>query len=222
MQIMFNNNDAVTHPHVRDRALCAGDAATPIAEALAAGRLADAFLLVRSVLRHYNVASPYVALDHWNGQPCAECGATSDADETYFCEGCDSDVCDECIGCCSSCSRSRCGGCLNPCAVCHQNNCSGCLEDTEESQRSCCPDCRVDCSACGKTVAADELAEGTALCPDCDSAPEPDTVSGNDPVPLPPSNPQEIEYALPDDVAHADAGLQPSGVVETAVLLPSG
>lgn len=67
-------NDAVTHPHVSDGVLCAGDATVPIQRALEQGRVADAFCLVRSVLTHYNPNSPYVSLDEWGGQDCYECG----------------------------------------------------------------------------------------------------------------------------------------------------
>lgn len=44
------SNDQVTHPHVSDLALCAGDASLPIRSALKEGRLCDVFLLVRGVL----------------------------------------------------------------------------------------------------------------------------------------------------------------------------
>src|SRR5205823_4305613 len=58
--------DEVTHPHVENDALCAGDAAGPLDRAVADGRLADAFLLVRSVLTTYNPASAYVPLAEWD------------------------------------------------------------------------------------------------------------------------------------------------------------
>jgi hypothetical protein len=51
-------NEAVTHPHVSDERLCAGDATMPLQRALAAGRVCDAFLLVQSVLETYNAGSP--------------------------------------------------------------------------------------------------------------------------------------------------------------------
>ena len=54
--------DEVPHPHVQGVELCAGDAAGPLERALADGRLADAFLIVRSVLTTYNPASAYVPL----------------------------------------------------------------------------------------------------------------------------------------------------------------
>jgi hypothetical protein len=42
-------NGHVTHPHVKDRSLCAGDASVPIRKALDQGRLADAFCLISGV-----------------------------------------------------------------------------------------------------------------------------------------------------------------------------
>jgi len=36
-------NEAVTHPHVKEEELCAGDAAVPLQKALAQGRLADSY-----------------------------------------------------------------------------------------------------------------------------------------------------------------------------------
>ena len=43
-------NGRVTHPHVSDGRLCAGEATGPLAAALQDGRICDTFLLVRSVL----------------------------------------------------------------------------------------------------------------------------------------------------------------------------
>lgn len=57
----------VTHPHVSDEQLCAGDAGAAIHQALLGGRICDFFLLSRSVLLHYNPDSPYVALDSERG-----------------------------------------------------------------------------------------------------------------------------------------------------------
>ena len=54
-------SDTTTHP-VRDHYLCAGEASEPIAAALREGRVAEAFLLARSVLTTYNRSSPFIAL----------------------------------------------------------------------------------------------------------------------------------------------------------------
>jgi len=60
-----SQNDDVTHPHVKDGELCAGDAKGPIKAALASGRLADAFLMIQSTLMTYNSLSAYVKLEQW-------------------------------------------------------------------------------------------------------------------------------------------------------------
>jgi hypothetical protein len=45
-----SGNESVTHPHVQDQKLCAGDAAATISTSLRAGRLCDAFLAINAVL----------------------------------------------------------------------------------------------------------------------------------------------------------------------------
>ena len=90
-------DDAVTHPHVKGKTLCAGDATVPLTAALRAGRLADAFLLIRGVLQTYNPASAYVSLRDWGGSSCGECGRSVGPDDTFYCEQCHRDVCDDCF-----------------------------------------------------------------------------------------------------------------------------
>ncbi len=51
------SNQCVTHPHVSDDKLCAGDAAAPIQQALINGRICDFFQLVQAVLTTYNPES---------------------------------------------------------------------------------------------------------------------------------------------------------------------
>ena len=57
------SNDSVTHPHISDGELCAGDAGAAIRAALGAGRIADVFQLVHSVLTTYNPGCPYAFMD---------------------------------------------------------------------------------------------------------------------------------------------------------------
>jgi hypothetical protein len=136
---------AVTHPHVNDKTLCAGDAAIPIKHALEQGRIADAFCLVRSVLLHYNRHSPFVPLEEWGGHSCYDCGSGLDSDDLCLCAGCDQDFCSDCVGGCTGCervicrecqkvcpgcSKSLCEGCLSKCAACQTLHCSNCLEPT--------------------------------------------------------------------------------------------
>ena len=143
---------SVTHPHVRDKALCAGDASAPIAEALRQGRLCDAFVLVRSVLQDYNPHSPYVPLSDWEGETCPDCGHTAPRDDLCYCEGCERDVCSDCTGTCDVCDDSCCGGCLERDGV---------------SRRHCCPSCRHTCSECERVVDRGSFDEDSGLCPEC-------------------------------------------------------
>jgi hypothetical protein len=132
-----SSNSSVTHPHVQDGQLCAGDATAPIASALRQGRICDAFCLVRSVLQTYNAGSPYVALDEWEGTPCADCGRSSSPDQSSCCEHCEQDYCDGCM--------SYCDGCDGSC-------CRGCLERDEEAHVELCPSCRTTCTDCDRIV----------------------------------------------------------------------
>ncbi len=95
------SNDGVTHQHVSDDRLCEGDAAVPITNALAAGRLADFFTLVRSVLTTYNSGSAYVSLENWEGVQCYDCGYTTSAGDVSYCESCGHEYCDDCVSICS-------------------------------------------------------------------------------------------------------------------------
>src|SRR5580765_7821673 len=151
-------DENVTHPHVKDEKLCAGDACAPIKSALENGRLADAFNLIRSVLLTYNPSSPHVALEDWDGTSCYECGYSTSSDDLSYCESCGHDHCSECLSSCACCYDSRCTGCLEKCAVCQEYCCRGCLEDICEPGRSCCSQCRRNCPRCLKPFAVDEKA----------------------------------------------------------------
>ena len=134
-------NEAVTHPHVSDERLCPGDAGAAICQALANGRICDFFLLVRSVLTHYNPDSPYVSLDNWYGRPCYDCGYSMGEDESYWCSSCENDFCEECASYCFRCDESFCRGCLQNCSVCEEHVCPACM--------TTCPDCsRPLCATC--------------------------------------------------------------------------
>jgi hypothetical protein len=146
-----SGNDSVT-PHVQDGQLCAGDASVPISAALWQGRICDAFCLVRSVLQTYNPASPYVALDSWDGVTCSDCGCSTSRENTSGCEHCDQDYCDECMSCCEACD----GSC-----------CRGCLERDREADAYLCPSCRTSCEDCGRVVNSDDVEGTSGLCPQC-------------------------------------------------------
>jgi hypothetical protein len=166
-------DERVTHPHVLNQRLCAGDAARPLARALEQGRLADAFHLVASVLRHYNPDSPHVALDAWGGRECHDCGVTLHADGASWCERCDHDFCEDCTGSCAVCASIRCHRCLRICAVCQEPCCRGCLETTGAADRLCCPSCRSLCERCGAELPTDELHPESHGCPACQPAAQP-------------------------------------------------
>ena len=147
-----SSSEEVTHPHVRDRQLCAGAATAPIALALREGRICDAFLTVHAVLQEYNSASPYVSLSDWDGVLCADCERATDSEHLYYCDDCGRDFCDDCFSCCDSCDQSR---------------CRSCLEEDRESGRRCCRRCRHNCRSRRRIVDADSVDSDTSLCPAC-------------------------------------------------------
>ncbi len=141
------SNDCVTHPHVSDERLCPGDAGAAINMALAAGRICDFFLLVRSVLTTYNPDSPYVSLDNWHGTPCYDCGYVMDDENEYFCEFCEHTFCGECSDYCRHCHEGACRDCLTECAVCQDLTCQECMSVCPECGESLCKRC-LDDMAC--------------------------------------------------------------------------
>ena len=143
-----SSNDSVTHPHVSDEQMCAGDAGAAINAALIGGRICDFFLLVRSVLTHYNPDSPYVSLDNWDGAACYDCGYMTSPDSINWCSSCENDFCDECASYCRCCEETTCLGCLQ--------NCEGCDDPV-------CPSCMTSCPECGRSICKSCLDE--VLCP---------------------------------------------------------
>ena len=143
-------NDCITHPHVSDEYLCAGDASVPMQAALTNGRICDFFMLVRSVLETYNPSSPYVALNEWDGISCYDCGYVVSGDDSYYCEACDNSYCDECMSYCVSCDTSLCRGCLTSCQFCEEPCCQECLKVCSECEEPGCSSCIEDdlCPTC--------------------------------------------------------------------------
>jgi hypothetical protein len=127
------SNSGVTHPHVNNEEICPGDASAAIRSALCAGRVCDAFLMMRSVLLVYNSGSPHVSLENWGGAPCYGCGYTVPDGDVHWCESCEEDFCEECSTCCDRCSKSICSGCSQTCPVCEEIRCRSCM--------TICPDC---------------------------------------------------------------------------------
>jgi len=143
-------NDCVTHPHVSDEYLCAGDASVSLQAALTNGRICDCFMLIRSVLETYNPSSPYVALSEWDGIACYNCGYVVSGDDTYYCEACDNSYCDECMSYCRCCDTSLCNGCMTSCPVCEEPCCEECLKSCSECEEPVCSSCIEDdlCPTC--------------------------------------------------------------------------
>ena len=150
--------DHVTHPHVSDERLCAGDATGPINRALETGRLSDFFLLVRSVLTTYNPSSPYVALDEWDGEPCSDCGVRTHEDNRCLCDRCERDYCDECMSFCRPCAMPACHGCVSVCDLCGQPCCGDCLSPCDQCSDMACPACRDNgvCVSCSEDKETDD------------------------------------------------------------------
>jgi len=155
----------ITHPHVSDGRVCAGEAEIPLVAALRQGRLFDAFALLRAVLNHYAPDSPYVSLDTWGGVNCPECGKSGPADELTSCMSCRREVCNDCSSYCRCCDTTRCDDCLEPCEVCRLQCCGGCLEELDE--RHVCEHCRKACKECGEPFATDRLDRATGVCKGC-------------------------------------------------------
>ena len=155
------SNGAVTHPHVSDQRLCAGDGYTAIKAALESGRICDFFQLVNAVLTTYSPESPFVRLDEWEGTPCYDCGYVMDPDSSYCCESCENQVCDECSSCCQSCDEIFCRGCLSDCSICDRLHCQDCLKACPECGESCCPSCLENnlCTSCRENMEVDDEEE---------------------------------------------------------------
>lgn len=134
-------HDHVTHPHVSGERLCEGEASA-IRAALESGRLSDFFLLVRGVLTTYNPASPYVSLEDWDASACAECG---DRGETWACDACGNEVCDNCGVYCTATETTVCVGCA--------------VKSDADGQRYH-PRALEECTGCGDRVLRDDLEDG--------------------------------------------------------------
>jgi len=191
-------DSSVTHPHVSKGVLCAGEATLSIRKALAAGRLSEFFVLVRSVLRTYNPGSPYVRLQEWEGVSCSDCGYTTSEESGLCCPGCEEFVCDDCLRSCSACGEARCRSCLT-------------LSDLSDDWA--CPDCEAECDGCGRHCVKTELDEG--LCPECQKENNDEESAEDDEA----NDDQGLEQAA----AGAErAEVLAAGVAEAAVPLPPG
>jgi hypothetical protein len=145
-----SSDERVTHPHVSSEGLCAGDASAALHAAIASARICDVFLLARAVLENYNSGSPFVSLENWDGTPCSDCGYCASADDTFHCEGCQQDYCNDCVSYCRSCDTYLCRGCLRKCSLCDETICENCFQACRRCGVSACPACLDDnvCPTC--------------------------------------------------------------------------
>lgn len=136
-----STNEEVTHPHVSGEVVCVGDYGPELVRALRCGRVCDFFLMIRSILTTYNPNSPYISLDEWDGEPCADCGRSTDEDSRCTCEPCDRSVCDDCISSCPHCDATLCYGCVTMCRSCETSSCAECITPCVDCGDLVCPDC---------------------------------------------------------------------------------
>jgi hypothetical protein len=143
-------DETVTHPHVKNEYLCAGEGRTAIHTALKEGRIYDFFLLVARVLDNYAPGNAFVELDHWQGESCRDCSQMVTGEEAYCCERCDSTVCSDCQQFCDRCNAALCSGCASACAVCRSTCCRHCRTSCRVCRRMTCSKCHVDsvCQPC--------------------------------------------------------------------------
>lgn len=128
--------ESITHPHVRDEHLCAGNGYDAIRSALEQGRLYDFFVLVSRVLHTYARGEAYSELNDWHGVRCADCDAATSEESRRACPECEAWICEDCGHACQSCDQDCCGQCAAQCPRCRQwhcpacfHHCDGCHED---------------------------------------------------------------------------------------------
>lgn len=170
-----SSNDAVTHPHVNDEALCEGEGRRSIGAALAAGRIVDFFLLVSRLLATYSPGQAYVELSDWCGEPCQDCGLHVTDGNRCSCGNCDGLFCSECTSCCRVCDDFFCLGCISQCSSCGTSLCSGCQDACDACQCFFCPECISDsrCQRCREKEESDAPTDENAKVPSDPAGAEP-------------------------------------------------
>lgn len=138
-----SGDDDVCHPHIRGTTLCVGDAETPLRRAFHAGRLYDAFLIVRQVLKTYNSGSPYVALSDWLGDHCAWCDQPLSDSDSWGCETCGETMCEDCHRACHVCGNTLCERCETICADCEEAVCRACRPLIGHRRSDRCATCHM-------------------------------------------------------------------------------
>ena len=161
------SNSDTTHPHVQNESLCEGEGATAIRRALADGRIYDFFCIVDRILKTYNGGSAYVSLEDWSGIECSDCGRTADADESSYCERCQSELCGDCASTCSGCRDHYCGKCISSCSGCGDDYCGSCLDSCASCDSNFCSHClnQGKCDDCIDQEQADESDDESEFAP---------------------------------------------------------
>ncbi|MCG8583723.1 MAG: hypothetical protein MI757_03330 [Pirellulales bacterium] len=152
------SNEEVIHPHVDGGQLCEGEGHAAIRGALAEGRLADFFMVVRQVLGTYNSSSAYVDLESWYSVRCDDCGELADEQDQCSCEGCSSMICDSCAADCCACEQTNCIACSARCGECDLWFCKDCLRACDICNERICKECMPHelCRECQKDEAPDD------------------------------------------------------------------
>jgi proteasome lid subunit RPN8/RPN11 len=122
-------DEGVTHPHVQEGHLCAGDGSGPIRRALEDGRLCDFFQIVDRVLHTYNPGSAYVELADWDGESCAACDDCVRPDGRTTCRASGMVVCLDCAVTCADCGHDFAPDPTDRCERCDESFCNECLSE---------------------------------------------------------------------------------------------
>jgi hypothetical protein len=145
-----SSDSNITHPHVNDESLCAGDGLRAIRSALATGRLYDFFSIVNQTLQTYAQGRAYVELENWTGMSCHGCGCTVDEDDRCACDRCEESLCSDCVNRCDDCGVFCCSNCSERCPRCSRIVCGGCLQACRQCGTDLCGECLTQnlCSQC--------------------------------------------------------------------------
>lgn len=124
-----NERNGNPHPHVttksEDYHLCYGDlGGVMVANALKAGDIFQACVLINTILKTYNSESPYQELEQWlddEGTQCEECKEYFADGDIVCCRGCESNLCKNDRFQCGwpGCDNFMCDDCTNKCTVTH-------------------------------------------------------------------------------------------------------
>lgn len=158
------DDEDVTHPHIKGGILCEGEWGPVHRQMLRQGLIGEFFESVYEIVNTYNPDSPYVAVEAWGDSSCSECGYGEQGELecghwrcsecSMFCDSCDREYCSGCIVRCSdecenyicdsckmecpNCNRyGICESCLCPCPECSQQTCSSCAREDDTCSEQC-------------------------------------------------------------------------------------